>query len=679
MSRLGTPIGILRTGTILSKNNNGTVNVSFNQAGQQIKIVSSIPSGWLGPNGEFIGGDPIPGTSVILAEVDVAGNWKIVSQEPSNNIFRNAELNSTTVYQDQMSALIDGRALIQVKNGVRVVLDPNDGIEIGGSDTFLKVNPSDNIISYNIQQSLEFTESSRKISGSIKRDLDQNSVRDLLGSVLDSHQYDDFLKTIGMDPSLSTSYTSKFIKIRNPALAETRELFYEFSHSYNFNNIQEEIDRYSNSRSDTVIPVSDRTDNRTEAANLNWIRPNHLIESVKGTLVDTFGNILDINRVPLLIGKLDNLSLKNSTDKADAFKRILNEMRKSISFHFEINAKKGTEDYNNIVDVDNNLFDNFDYSRNESKFSIDIDKEGQFKINIPASSNSGNVPLCTRAANFASIVAKQDPSISANEFLRSETYQELFVKNFSSGSVISLNSSDDLLDGYASPHSFIDDQVIKYGTTYHDITNVCNSFLKSAGYLSVGQKLINFDEDHHLNTDFKPLEKIISDTIIISGPKANAGGRSGNINADGFISFNIGANTIDRQSLWLDTAGSIISRVGRDKNGISYASSLDGDMFIEIGGSGLGNTLDSRFSKENDAFRNGTLDIRVLINGQYMIFRMGPTGIDIVSPGTITLSSQQDMIFKSNSSMKFEAENIVMYAETSKRILNRHPYGRTIG
>lgn len=679
MNRLGTPIGLLRTATILSRNDDGTVNVAFNQAGQQVKMVVPIPSGWIGPNGQFMGGDPIPGTSVILGEVDVGGNWRIISQDPSTNMFRSAEKHSSATFEDYMSALMDGRALIQVENGIRMLLGPRDGIEIGNSTNFLRVNPRDNIISSNLYQSLEFTESSRKVSGAVKRDLNQNSVRDLLGSVLDSHQYDEYLYTVGMDPSLSTSYTSKFIKLRNPALAETREVFYEFAHSYQFNNVQDELDKYSKSRSDSVTPENDRTDNRTDAANLNWIRPNNLMEVVKGTLVDTFGNILDINRVPLLIGKIDDLSLKNNKDKGDAFKRILAELRKSIAFHFEINSKKGTNDHNNVVNVDNNLLDNVDYSRDESKFFIDIDKEGQVKINIPASSDVGNLPLLTRNANFSSIIAKQDPSISPNEFLKSETYQEIFVKDFSSGSTIELNASEDLLDGYASPHSFIDDSLIKYGTAYHNITNVCDSFLKSAGYLTAGLKLVNFDEAHHLNTDFKPLEKIVSDVITISGPNANAGGRSGSINADGFVSVNIGANTIDRQSLWMDTAGSVISRVGRDKNGISYASSLDGDMFIEIGGPGLGNTLDSRFSKENDSFRNGTLDIRVLINGQYMIFRMGPNGIDIVSPGTITLACQQDMVFKTNSSMKFEAENIILFAETSKRIVNRHPYQRTIG
>jgi hypothetical protein len=60
-----------------------------------------------------------------------------------------------------------------------------------------------------------------------------------------------------------------------------------------------------------------------------------------------------------------------------------------------------------------------------------------------------------------------------------------------------------------------------------------------------------------------------------------------------------------------------------------------------------------------------------------MVFRMDETGIHVISPGRMTFWSQQDMIFKSNSNIKMEAENIVMYAETAKRTIVRRP--NTIG
>ena len=145
------------------------------------------------------------------------------------------------------------------------------------------------------------------------------------------------------------------------------------------------------------------------------------------------------------------------------------------------------------------------------------------------------------------------------------------------------------------------------------------------------------------------------------------------INLDGFISINVGANTIDRQSMWIDTAGGIVQSTGKDKNNISYAASFDGDVFWQIGGTGLGATQDSRFNDTNDAYRSGTLDIRVNVGGQLAIFRIGPDGIYLISPGTINLVSQQSIIMKANSNILMEAENIVLYAETEKRIVNRFP------
>ena len=118
---------------------------------------------------------------------------------------------------------------------------------------------------------------------------------------------------------------------------------------------------------------------------------------------------------------------------------------------------------------------------------------------------------------------------------------------------------------------------------------------------------------------------------------------------------------------------------GRDKQNISWAANMDGDCFIQIGGPGLGNTLVSRFSTINDAFRNGTLDIRVHMNGQLSIVRIGESGIHLISPGKIVLDAQQDIVIKSNSSIKMEAENIVMHSETSKRVINKFPSNTTIG
>ncbi len=98
---------------------------------------------------------------------------------------------------------------------------------------------------------------------------------------------------------------------------------------------------------------------------------------------------------------------------------------------------------------------------------------------------------------------------------------------------------------------------------------------------------------------------VVSKIIYVGGDKANAGGRSGQINFDGSLELNVGANTVDRQSLWLDTAGGIVANVGRDKLNRSMIMGMDGDCFIQVGGYGV--STDSRFGSEDNGFRGRSI------------------------------------------------------------------------
>lgn len=671
-SRLGTPIGFFRRATIRKYNNDGTVQVALDEAAlaqNKVEFRASLPVAWTGPEGEFLGGYPRVGSTVIVNQ-GAGGQWYIVSFAPSDLVFGNkTSLTRSSFNDNKLAALKPNRILGQVKDGSRFFLDPEIGFQVGRPTNYLHINSVSNIISHNLATSLEFTEATRSINNLVRRDLSENSNRNILGSTLDSHTYEFSLFTIGLDPTTATSVSTTGTQVRNPALVESRELVYEFSQSANFSTDEDEAARYVDPKNVQNKPRVSRREIRADALSLSLEYPNHLIESIKGTAVDVFGNILDINRNPLPIGKIDELSLRKNPDKSEAFRKIRAQLRKSIAYHFEINTRKemagGDLSPPDPSDVS-------DFARLRSKFSFDIDKEGQFKFNVPASSEAGNVPLLTRYENYSVLRSKEDSFVHPNSFVRPVNNQDIYLENFSAAPKIALKSGEDELDGYEAPIDRITDKPIKLGTAYHDITTTCGEFLNTANYLKAGLKLVNFDPKNRLNTNWTPLEKIVSDSLIVTGPKANAGGRSGLFNCDGFVSINVGANTVDRQSVWADYAGSIISRVGRDKRGISYAAGLDGDLFLQVGGPGLGNSFDSRFENENDAYRNGTVDIRVLVNGQIAIIRIGPEGISIISPGTITLSSQQDMIFKSNSSMLFDAENIVMYAgSNTKRIVNR--------
>ena len=162
------------------------------------------------------------------------------------------------------------------------------------------------------------------------------------------------------------------------------------------------------------------------------------------------------------------------------------------------------------------------------------------------------------------------------------------------------------------------------------------------------------------------LQDFVTNEIIQSGPNANAGGRSGMINTDGMITVNIGANTVDKQSLWIDTAGGVISQLGKDKRGISYMGTLDGDLMLQIGKGKISG--DSRFIDETNT-AGGTLDIRVVNSSEQLaIIRIDDTGVYVTSPGRVEISAQQQLMLKSNTEIAMEAPLISVYSQSGSGI-----------
>lgn len=669
-NKLGTPFGLWLEATIERYHEDGTVEIALDQGqiyGPPKRFRADLPATWMGPNGEFMGGAP-PLKSTVKVIQGIGGRWAIIGYAKSNDVFTQGDVTSDLT---KMSALQPGRALIQVTPNNRILVDKKLGTQVGSPDSFIHANPNRNILSHNFQSDLSFTESGFSLHQIVKRDLVENSTRSILSSTWDSQEYEDSLFSIGLDPTLRTSVRTQGNLVRNPGFVEKRELIHEFGHSFGYKTDREESARYQDRDAVKEDPPVDKRDMRSDLLSLSLEHPNHLIETVTGTLVDSAGNILDINRVALPIGKAEGLSLLRNPDKSSAHDKIRAAIRKSVAYHFEINARKGGPPTTPPPEPPS-VNDVSDYARSRSKFSLDIDKEGQFKINVPASSEVGNVPLLTRYENYSNLLSQEEDSVDPNAFVRNEEQQDIFLENFATSPNVSLTPAGEPAE-YGRAIDRLSEEPIKLGTTFHDITSTLSEFQESAGFRQVDLNLVQFDEDHPLNQTDSPLERVVSEEVIVSGEGANAGGRSGTINLDGMLSLNIGANTVDRQSMWIDMAGGVISRIGRDRQGISYASSLDGDVLIQIGGSGIGNTADSRFSEENDAYRNGKFDLRVLINGQTLIFRMDETGVHVVSPGRMTFWSQQDMIFKTNSALKMEAETIMLYSETSKRIVNRIP------
>lgn len=631
------------TGTLFVKLNNAPLT-SNNPA-----IPLPAPHAMFYNNGLFIGTLPFPNTPVILGQGS-GGQYYFVSFLAEN--------------LPEVPDLTLGQLLIRANENTKITIDLNNELLFGSDANRLHLNTNLNYLSSNFNNSYSFTQASRKIDGIVKRDLILNTNYDQ-SSKLDNDTYDDKFYVIGMDPT-ATANALITGSSKNPPFVEKRELIYEFQYQSDVIDDLNESVLYSNtgSRNQSYI-FPDRRMSRADTLSLTLAAPNYLMESIKGTVVDIFGNILDLNRNPLPIGKgQDTLRSDNGANKVSAFLKIKELERKSLAYHFEINARKDLTDKNGhlaLPDINSNA----DHARDRSRLFVDIDKEGQFKINIPASSETGNIALLTRYENYSTF-GPEDNNNPNKLIFRDDNldiFQDSFAAPEATPSTSGFNYSADkgsiqIKDGDAdaSPIDRITSAHIKHGTAYHDILQTC--------YVNQNNDFISYQTGtiSPLTVDLAnitPLSNVVSKTIMTSGTTANAGGRSGSVNLDGSIDLNIGANTVDRQSIWLDTAGGMIANIGRDLNNRSAALNMNGDVYMQIGGFGVSGDL--RFAKQFNGSYGAVLDLRVLnAGGMAHIIRCDNNGITIMTPGNLAIHSVGDMKITSDHNIDINCETLTV-------------------
>ena len=657
-------VGLLKRASLIKYlPNEGKMLVRLATGQQAIKgqdpvvpIKIQVPHSMFYNNGLFIGTLPAEGTPVIIGQGS-GGQYHFVS-------FVAEDLS-------KVPTIKSGELLIHSGNNSKITLDTKSNITIGSDQYKIHINAASNLITTNFHNENHFTQASRKVDGVIKRDLKRNT-KISENSKLEGDEYDSYFQVIGMDPK---STTNGFItgSSKNPPFVESRELVYEFQYNSDVDNDLKESSRYGTEKP-TVPDYSfpNRRKSRADTLSLSLVAPNYLMETIKGTIVDIFGNILDLNRVPLPVGQGQNtINKTQSDDKLKSFLLIKELERKSLAFHFEINARKdltGKTKASAQALPDVNSSD--DYARSRSRFFMDIDKEGQFKLNIPASSETGNIPLLTRYENYSTFGADDNGNPNklvfkgaGNDF---DIYQDSFASPLltptdagflmpSDGTRGSIKlKGGDGTDG--APQDRLTGTHIKHGMAYHDVMQTCfvhqdNKFLD---YQTGEQDPLTIRLDL-----ITPLTNIVNDTIIISGDNANAGGRSGSISADGSLEINIGANTIDRQSLWFDTAGGAVINIGRDINGRSVMASTGGDFYLQVGGFGV--TGDTRFATQNNGIVGSVLDLRILTSGGYChMIRCDENGISIMTPGNLAIHASGDLALTSDKNIRIECNTLIM-------------------
>ena len=343
-----------------------------------------------------------------------------------------------------------------------------------------------------------------------------------------------------------------------------------------------------------------------------------------------------------------------------------------------------------------------------------MDKEGLTKINIPASSETGNVPMLTRyetssvleideKGNFKNKARSGEDSAF---LFRNEKNQDIFLDQFGPGGIKVLgNTTENRLKGKKT--SWLDSsntqktfgKNIESGTAFHDITSTAAALLKE----NINKNASDIFTNPNVSNDPGAIAKEIDARVPTSSSTAirnlttglvtgqpNAGGRSLHLNLDGSLESSIGANTVDRVSWILDTAGALVARLGRDRQGRSAIIQADGTIAIEVGGFdfvgenstdevdtrfvGRGQGRKSTLPGDPNRFRSGKVVLRIRRSNAA---NTGPdtddnlviideTGVTVKTAGRLNLVSDMDMTLQSKSRLLLDAPKVQIYESNPK-------------
>jgi hypothetical protein len=585
--------------------------------------------------------------------------------------------------------LPDGGFLLKCDKNIQLKLYPEEGALLGNrghSSIFFDTTDVNNALggstTLETNQNYCFTFAGYSLDGILLRDTrksDINADNDAdINERLITQWYKN-LSAINFDPTLKMMEETRANGgVRNPNFVEKRNITYEFA-DYTFDNpIQSDEKESKKQDLKSTKTLVNKTNSRRirsgDVFSLSLVSPNYLIEEIAGTAADVYGNLLDLNRTILPIGNDDGfISLQGSTD---SYLKVRELHRKNIAFHWELNARKDPTE----LDIESGSGNEYAfiegiYKRNRSRMFLDIDKEGQFKLNVPASSEKGNVSVLARYENITTINPYEESDKKDYDYFNrtADNKTDILLDAFGNG-VVNLVGNDKAL-----PKDRTNGSVIKVGTAFHDISTTCVVPLPTdnpknpRGILSgPDTEITDVDKTTRNILQHTGGASVVTKEIKIDGDDANAGGRSGTLVFDGMMNTSIGANTVDRQSLWLDTAGGVISRLGADLNGISLATQTDGDVYLQIGGQVLGPDTgvdpDKRFKDSVVDTGNTTkrFEIRVMQgNGpSFARILIDNEGILICGPKNIELRAEEDLVLTAGGNVLINGEKIIPYSHT---------------
>lgn len=539
--------------------------------------------------------------------------------------------------------LKQGEVALSGPYGSLIKMTRGGGIELRTQKSFLHLSNENKAI-LNIGSLGEITESSLTWKGLTYRDLRQStSTGEETENKKTSLSYFRVLDSISRDPGHSSAMlTTAYAGIqRNPPFVEERKIIKEFADSAMVGTTAEEIDRLIEQDNSSFLRQPNRRDQAIyDVLNLNLDHPNYLIEKVEGTVVDIYGNVLDLNRNVINYPSED----QSKFDTKSWLQRVNALSRRAIKFHYEINSRKDTSG-----DVAIDVLDGPDIKNghSHSRWSIDVDGEGLTKINIPASSNIGNIPLLSRFVtshmkakrkdvDFRAGSSDQDSGDGVDENGRSTEIKDILHMGFG------FNQDEIEIPHEYAPADLVGEERINYRTAYHSIINTASLALNG---FAIANSINN-----KISEPGQMLEEV------------NAGGRSLFANLDGSMELNVGRDAVDHKSVVLDLSGGIVSRVGKTKasaHSASIISQLDGSVYIQVGGDTV----------EGD---------EVLTDPKVKLVVSGSTGTDIISIDekalkiegaygkNIVISSKKNIVLEAAGSILLAGSNVGVHGSADE-------------
>lgn len=481
------------------------------------------------------------------------------------------------------------------------------------------------------------TQSGYSVSGTIRREI--YSRTDSFFDKLTDPEFNATMSQIGRDYELPISLkSSPDPKVsstkRNPPFVENRNVVFEFARDFSAGEPTYESQLYKNA-TDNIEPFSSlRGSSRADAFGLSPLQYNVLFESIVGTAVDIYGNILDINRMPII--------KENSFISDNDVEGIYNILRKSVKVHVELNSRKagGEIDFKSISGAYEGAENTI---ANHSRWFFDVDAEGQTKINIPASSSSGNIPVTSRYVPTEYFEFENKDDLAKYSSVLPDGSSDISLLNYSlvDGGVLIENSPE-------SRNKAFFWNMVYHDFTFRDILDRETFFYPGSLLgepLDISRVNTYANRLSGLNTQNSTPAEILSSTYISNTINANAGGRSLHANLDGSIELSIGKDQADGKSMCLDSSGSFIARFGKDLKGRSVVIGADGEVDIIIGASRTANNDDPIVGANLQFFvesSTGMASIQI-IDGNIIVKSAPNKSLILESAGNMIINAGKDL------------------------------------